>query len=222
MKYPAIPAPSSRTSSPKSRLEPVHYRSLKPGSLTRLLGISCYSTDELQQSPGSDPIRRQLTPDKQVRFHNLLMLAKESPFTGERANALAGAERLAKRHGMTLEEAAMRQAQPAAVQGARTEQVREKAAFVHMTDYQIHVEKQQRDSARREAETRGLGAKERKAAARTSSMRQVRRSTARMDPDKHAWNLVRETRLPYHEIARITGVNIYEVLLMKIQLLRAA
>ncbi len=158
------------------------------------------------------------------------MLAKESPFEGERENALAAAERLAKRHGMTLEEAAMRQAQPSAAPSqsaqADRERVREKAAFVHMTDYQIHVEKQQRDTARREAEERGLDRKEREAAERrrasTRPTRHVQRSTARMDPDKHAWALVRETRLPYHEIARITGLDIYEVLLMKIQVLRAA
>jgi DNA-binding helix-hairpin-helix protein with protein kinase domain len=168
-----------------------------------------------------------LTPDEQVRFHNLLMLAKESPFEGERENALAAAERLAKRHGMTLDEAAMRQAQPAAAPRAQPnrERMREKAAFVHMTDYQIHVEKQQRDTARQEAEARGLDRKEREAAARRRASRptrQARRSTARMDPDKHAWALVRETRLTYHEIARITGLDIYEVLLMKIQVLRAA
>lgn len=170
-----------------------------------------------------------MTPDEQARFHNLLMLAKESPFAGERENALAAATRLAKRHGMTLEEAAMRQAQPSAIPShsaqADRERVREKAAFVHMTDYQIHVEKQQRDTARREAEARGLDAKEREAAERRRAarpVRQVRRSTARLAPDKHAWALVRETRLPYDEIARITGLDIYEVLLMKIQVLRAA
>ncbi len=162
-----------------------------------------------------------------MRFHNLLMLAKESPFEGERENALAAAQRLAKRYGMTLDEAAMRQAQPSAAPSARPDSKgeQEKAAFVHMTDYQIHVEKQQRETARREAEARGLDRKEREAAARRRDARptrQVRRSTARMDPDKHAWALVRETRLPYDEIARITGLDIYEVLLMKIQVLRAA
>lgn len=170
-----------------------------------------------------------MTPDEQVRFHNLLLLAKESPFEGERENALAAATRLARRRGMTLEEAAMRQAQPSAIPSqsaqADRERVREKAAFVHMTDYQIHVEKQQRDTARREAEARGLDRKEREAAERRRAarpIRQVRRSTARLAPDKHAWALVRETRLPYNEIARITGLDIYEVLLMKIQVLRAA
>ena len=40
------------------------------------------------------------------RFHNLLQLAAESPFEGERANALAAATRLATRCGLTLDEAA--------------------------------------------------------------------------------------------------------------------
>ena len=43
-----------------------------------------------------------------------------------------------------------------------------------------------------------------------------------MEPRKHAWALVRETSLSYQEIAKITGLDIYQVLLMKIQLLRAA
>jgi len=37
------------------------------------------------------------------RFHNLLHLAAESTFEGERANALAAAKRLAERFGLTLE-----------------------------------------------------------------------------------------------------------------------
>jgi len=104
------------------------------------------------------------------------------------------------------------------------DRAREFAAFVHMTDYQIYVEKQRRDTARREAEERGLDDAERQAAARAANRptRQGRRSTVRMAPEKHALALVRETQLSYQEIARITGLEIYDVLLMKIQKLRAA
>ena len=40
------------------------------------------------------------------RFHNLLLLANESPYEGERTAALAAAKRMSKARGMTLEEAA--------------------------------------------------------------------------------------------------------------------
>jgi len=89
-----------------------------------------------------------------------------------------------------------------------------------MTDYQIYLEKQRRDAARREAEERGLDRSERRSSA--PPPRRTHRSNARMEPNRHAWALVRETKLSYEEIANITGLDIYQVLLMKIQILRAA
>ena len=163
-----------------------------------------------------------MTPDEQVRFHNLLKLAKESPFQGERENALAAAERLASRHGLTLEEAAtgVSSSQTAKAKDDASQFVKDLAAFVHMTDYQIYLEKQRRDQARREAEERGLD--NGKARRRPPPTQRRQRSNARMEPHRHAWNLVRETKMSYEEIAKITGLDIYQVLLMKIQLLRAA
>lgn len=153
----------------------------------------------------------------------MLKLAKESPFSGERNNALAAAERLASRHDLTLEEAAIgaTQTQKAKSDADSAKYARDLAAFVHMTDYQIYVEKQQRDAALKEAEKLGLDTGKKKPQPRAPT-RQARRSTARMEPNRHAWNLVRETKLSYQEIATITGLDIYEVLLMKIQYLRAA
>ena len=59
----------------------------------------------------------------------------------------------------------MHQAQPQTDKLKTTQEeqdrAREFAAFVHMTDYQIYVEKQRRDEARREAEERGLDGAER-------------------------------------------------------------
>lgn len=89
-----------------------------------------------------------------------------------------------------------------------------------MNDYQIHLEKQRRNQARREAEERGLDRAE--APRRNTPPPHRSRSNARMEPRKHAWALVRETKLSYQEIASITGLDIYQVLLMKIQFLRAA
>ena len=167
------------------------------------------------------PIGEHLTPEEQVRFHNLLKLAKESPFSGERENALAAAERLASRHGLTLEEAAtgVSPSRTAKAKDDSTRFTRDLAAFVRMNDYQIHLEKQRRDQARREAEERGL---DNVHAKRQPPPPRRNRSNARMEPSKHAWALVRETKMSYQEIANITGLDIYQVLLMKIQLLRAA
>ena len=123
---------------------------------------------------------------------------------------MAAAERLASRHGLTLEEAAT------GVSPSQTAQARENAnqfaqdlaAFVHMNDYQIYLEKQRRDQARREAEERGL---DRKNAKRQTPPPRRHRSNARMEPRKHAWALVRETSLSYQEIAKITGLDIYQI-----------
>ena len=170
------------------------------------------------------PIRDRLTSNEQARFHNLLKLAKESPFQGERDNAFAAATRLAARRGLTLDEAAARSAPPPPAQPQQaTATTRDFAAFVHMTDYQIHLDKRRRDAALAAAQERGLDRDRMMAQQRRQGGGpRVRRSNARMDPHKHAWALVRETRLSYREIARITGIDIYQVVLMKIQVLRAA
>lgn len=134
---------------------------------------------------------------------------------------MAAAERLAARRGLTLEEAAtgVSPTQTARAQAEASKFAKDLAAFVHMTDYQIYLEKQRRDAARREAEERGLDRQEQH---RHTVPPRRHRSNARMEPRKHAWALVRETQLSYQEIADITGLDIYQILLMKIQLLRAA
>ena len=52
-------------------------------------------------SPIEDP--RPFDEAERKRFHNLLTLANESPYEGERTAALAAAERMAKARGMDLE-----------------------------------------------------------------------------------------------------------------------
>ena len=42
-----------------------------------------------------------------------------------------------------------------------------------------------------------------------------------MDPAKHAAVLLQDTSLPFHEVAAITGLDIYEVVGLKLKL-RAA
>ncbi len=57
-------------------------------------------------SIGSGRISIGFDSAERRRFHNLLKLAAESPFQGERDAALAAAKRLAARRGMDLREAA--------------------------------------------------------------------------------------------------------------------
>ena len=50
--------------------------------------------------------KRPLRGPPRDRFRALLKLASESPFEGERENAMDAATRLAEQHGMSLDEAA--------------------------------------------------------------------------------------------------------------------
>jgi hypothetical protein len=48
-----------------------------------------------------------------------------------------------------------------------------------------------------------------------------RSSGRRMNPTRHAAILLKETSLPFNEVARITGLNVYKVVGMKLKM-RAA
>jgi hypothetical protein len=167
------------------------------------------------------------------RFHNLLQLAAESPFEGERANALAAATRLAARFGLTLDEAASG--------GGREEPRRERersddfmaddlgfrphtldrfARAAHLMENFILHDKARRAEALRAAQSRGLDADELRKAV-TASVIQARANRRRMNPNRHAATLLRETSLSFHEIANITGLDIYAVVGLKLKL-RAA
>jgi len=172
------------------------------------------------------------------RFHNLLHLAAESPFEGERANALAAAKRLAERFGLTLEEAAAggskddRHQRPrdeyppheprsddfmADDLGFRPQTLDRFARAMHLMDNYILSDKARRESALREAQMRGLDADELRKAV-TSSVTQKRSKVRRMNPYRHATTLLRETSLSFREIANITGLDIYAVVGLKLKL----
>ncbi|GAB4377412.1 MAG: hypothetical protein Kow00114_41700 [Kiloniellaceae bacterium] len=183
------------------------------------------------------------TEAERQRFHNLLQLAAESPFEGERANALAAAKRLAERFGMTLDEAA-------AGGGAKEDRPRGRARddyphqrprgddfmaddlsfrpqtldrfarAMHLMDNYILSDKARREEALRAAQQRGLDAEELRRAV-TASVMQNRVSRRRMNPSRHAATLLRETSLSFREIANITGLDIYAVVGLKLKL-RAA
>lgn len=163
-----------------------------------------------------------ITSAEQTRFRNLLELANSSKFEGERTNALDAARRLAERHGMTLEEAARtgleaRPAIPLAPDGRRPDP--RAAYFAYAHQQAVEREKRRWEDAVQKARERGLdGGLD---AERRADMRPRRASKSRRDPIKHAAVLLEETRLPFNEIADITGLSVYAVVGMKLKL-RAA
>ena len=171
-------------------------------------------------TPVEQVINRELSKEERIRFLNLLKLAESSEFEGERKNAMSAAKRMAERNGLSLEEAAM-PSPPVdpAPQPRRGPSEEELARHLHTLDENIHAAKRQRDEARRAAQERGLDANERR---KRQSNTRARRSTARMPADMHAWKLVNETSLSYQEIAQITGLDVFQIVYMKIRRLRAA
>jgi hypothetical protein len=158
-----------------------------------------------------------------------LRLAAESPFEGERGNALAAATRMAERAGLTLEEAAgaaepaePRQEAPRRQGGATAWEAASLGRFahaLHLMDHYLHRDKVRREAALQAARQRGLDAEELKKQAPSLGARPS--SDRRMDPVKHAAVLLQDTSLPFHEVAAITGLDIYEVVGLKLKL-RAA
>ena len=167
------------------------------------------------------------------RFHALLKLAAESPYEGERENALAAAGRLAAQHGMTLKEAARDDAppQPRSAAGyhwrpgtapwTAAETMADTMSVINLTEHQLYADKLRREAALKEAFARGLDAGERSASA---PGRAERRSSfsVRRNPHSHAHVLLAETALPLQEIVSMTGLDIYEVVGMKLKMRRIA
>ncbi|SLN55021.1 hypothetical protein [Oceanibacterium hippocampi] len=151
-------------------------------------------------------------------------MAAESPFAGERANALAAAERLAARFGMTLDEAARSDAAAPAQERKKTGGrgfafwERELAEFMLLLDYRILLDKKRRAASLKAAEERGLDAAERRPA--RIANRTVRRNGRRLEPLRHARVLLTETSLRFSEIAELTGLDMYTVVGEKLKLRR--
>jgi hypothetical protein len=179
-------------------------------------------------------ISTSLTEPERKRFQGLLRLAAESPFAGERANAFAAATRLAARHGLTVEEVAAGDEATASARHAdgRPSAMAESMGrrswfsdydppevgrFMHLTDLAIRLAKLQRETALAEARARGLDAAE-EAAARRRAEQVQRQSKRRMNPRDHARILLTETSLRLREIVDITGLDIYQVVGLKLSL----
>ena len=179
-------------------------------------------------------IAASFTDGERKRFQGLLRLAAESPFDGERANAFAAATRLAARHGLTVEEAAAgddhaplaqaadrRPSPMGETMGGRSwfadYEPPEVGRFMHLTDLAIRLAKMQHEAALAEARARGLDAAA-EAAARRQADRVQRQSNRRMNPRDHARVLLTETSLRLREIVDITGLDIYQVVGLKLAL----
>ncbi len=175
-------------------------------------------------------ITQPFAESERTRFRNLLELANGSQFEGERQNALAAAKRLARRHGMTLDEAALLNAQPAASQtvGSERAQSTEPGRFhrtaVNLED--ILAAKKKRNEALRRARERGLDGEQQSPANKAGNKNTLkvwrRKNQTRLNPEKHAAVLLRETSLGFSEIADITGLDIYLVVGIKLKLRNAA
>jgi hypothetical protein len=183
------------------------------------------------------------TPDERARLQKLLVLAKESPYPGERTAALAAAERLAQRKGLSLEDAARFAAHDAEdaelrARRAQAEQARrrrhatedwfrraqEDGAYARRFHQAFHAHDSQAAAASRARQRQRLAEEEaeRRAAEEQRQARAMRfnrrRSYRRMPPREHAKILILETAMPLAEISRITGLSMHDVIALKLKL----
>lgn len=137
---------------------------------------------------------------------------------------MAAAERLAKRHGMTIEDAAaggMQAPRPEYDrQSPNVAQERELARVVHLMDYQIQLDKARIAEATERAVERGLNLEPHPTKTAPKPIRnwQTSRSQQRMNPHRHAHVLLTETSMPIEEIASLTGLDVYKIAGMKLKL----
>ena len=171
-------------------------------------------------------ISGRLSQKEQERFHNLLKLAANSPFEGERQAALAAAERLVAKHGMTLDEAAQRaedndltEVSPAEKARARAEQ--EAARRFREQEAWRAADKSRWEQAYQEARARGLDDEPKPKGGAPNPHFSRPRSNRRRNPAAFAETLLKETRLPLHEIAAITQLDIYQIVGIKLKLRQA-
>ncbi len=192
------------------------------------------NTMERSRQGGKTPEpRRALGEADRDRFHRFLKIAADSPFPGERANALDAAKRLAGRHGLTLQEAA-RAPEPAPDPPPPRESAREYAARemadivnlseVNLSEARLRADKERYERALRDAISRGLGGLDGAAAAPGGGGRADyhigQRSNRRRKRDSQSFArvLLSETSLPLSEIVTLTGLDIYEIVGLKLRM----
>ncbi len=161
------------------------------------------------------------------RFRALLKLASDSPFEGERENAMAAATRLAAQHGMSLDEAARPTRRAPAVERGQTGASRDRytasdfASYFDITEGNLRADKARREAALRDAVERGLDRATRGAAGK-AARRKAPRNSSQRSPSNHARVLLAETAFSLQEIVGLTGLDIYEVVGLKLKMRRVA
>jgi len=172
-------------------------------------------------------ISQQLTKDDKVRFTNLLELASSSEFDGERKNALAAARRIADKYNLSLAEASRRETAkpnlrpaPHPVTMNMMDELAARSSIIPTNIHKENIEKLRWQSAVQAAKIRGLDLSNSREHPRKTTMRNF--SKTRRHPSKHAKVLLDETTLPFREIAEITGLNIYQVVCIKLKSREAA
>jgi hypothetical protein len=141
---------------------------------------------------------------------------------------------MAKQHGMTMDEAAeppdlaAPPLKPARSKTPTERELRKAAAqefsgVVNLMDHFVNDDKKRREEALAEAYERGLDSEERKAAERQARRPawKSKSAGARRNPRAHAHVLLSETSMPISEICSLTGLDIYEVVGMKLKLRQA-
>ncbi len=171
--------------------------------------------------------KRSIVGPARERFRALLNLAAESPFEGERDNAMAAAARLAEQHGMSLDEAARPPARPPEAPVGRRDESAFGSVAAKFSGYfdpgerQLRADKARRDAALRDALERGLDANRRSGDDRTMR-RRASSSQAQRSPRSHAHVLLAETSFSLEEIVGLTGLDIYQVVGLKLKMRSAA
>ena len=158
------------------------------------------------------------------RFLTFLNIAAQSPFPGERANALAAAKRLAGRHGLSLREAARdpeaESDPPPPREKAREYTAREMADIINLSEARLRADKERHERALRDAVSRGLDRDGAAPGGRNGADRHVRRRRdgRKRDSQSFARVLLSETTLPLSEIVTLTGLDVYKVVGMKLKM----
>ena len=167
--------------------------------------------------------KRPLRGPARDRFRALLKLASESPFEGERENALAAASRLAEQHGLTLDEAAQpaeraanvdRKPKPASKDQFKTSEF---ANYYDASERNLQADKERREAAMRDAVARGLD-KDKQASRERAAHRKPSRKSSQRNPRNYAQVLLTETAFSLDEIVGLTGLDIYEVVGLKLKM----
>ena len=175
---------------------------------------------------GIPETRTALSAAERARFNALLKVAAESPYPGERENALDAARRLAKRYGMSLQEAAREPGGPARTaqmpQRPRRYTAQEMAEIVAFSEARLRADKERYERALREARARGLDGNAIKPEAGPVSTGVRQASQRSRTPHSFARVLLSETALPLSEIVSLTGLDIYRVVGLKLKMRSAA